>query len=306
MGEMPSEDRANFHHEVTLSRMSRLLLSRPLVAFVFFVERWLFSALFLFLAWEHISTLRLMTLISQSKVVLPGSLVAHDGSFSDGVTFDDYARYILLAISFGACGVLLLISRRPKHGPTTAREIVIPFAATFSSMVFDQHIELPTWVVTPLVPDHWKPALASFGIVISMAGLTMSIYALLWLGRSMGIVVSVREVVLGGPYRWVRHPIYTGYLFVLLGMFMVSWTPRMGFVVFGAIALLVWRARLEEKLLSAHSLAYREWRQHTGFLWPRRGGAAPERFVVTEMQNAECKAQKSGIQSVAVGSSSAC
>ena len=100
-----------------------------------------------------------MTLISQSKVVLPGSLVAHDGSFSDGVTFDDYARYILLAISFGACGVLLLISRRPKHGPTTVREIVIPFAATFSSMVFDQHVELPTWMVTPLVPDNWKPAL---------------------------------------------------------------------------------------------------------------------------------------------------
>ena len=63
-----------------------------------------------------------------SKVVLPDALLAHDGSFSDGVTFDDYARYILLTISFGACGVLLLISRRPKHGPTTAREIVIPFA----------------------------------------------------------------------------------------------------------------------------------------------------------------------------------
>ncbi len=262
--------------------MSRLFLSRPLIAFVFFVERYLFSALFLFLAWEHISILRLMVLISQSKVVLPDSLLAHDGSFSDGVTFDDYARYILLTISFGACGVLLLISRRPKYGPTTVKEIVIPFAATFSSMVFDQHIELPTWMVTPLVPDSWKPALASFGIVVSAGGLAMSVYAIMWLGRSMGIVVSVREVVLGGPYRWVRHPIYTGYLFVLLGMFMVSWTPRMGMVVVGAIALLVWRARMEEKLLSAHSPAYRDWMRHTGFLWPHRRTAAPERFVVAD------------------------
>ena len=97
-------------------------------------------------------------------------------------------------------------------------------------MVFDQHVELPKWMVTP---DGARPletgALASFGIVISAGGLAMSIYAILWLGRSMGIVVSVREVVLAGPYRWVRHPIYMGYLFVLLGMFMVSWTPRMGF-----------------------------------------------------------------------------
>ena len=60
----------------------------------------------------------------------------------------------------------------------------------------------------------------------------------------MGIVVSVREVVLAGPYRWVRHPIYLGYLVVMLGMFMVSWTPCMALVVAGGVALLVWRARM--------------------------------------------------------------
>ena len=259
--------------------MSRLFLSRPLLAFVFFVERWVFSALFLFLAWEQISILRLMVLVSQLKTLLPPALLAHDRSFSDGVTFDDYARYILLTISFGAAGVLLLIARKPRYGPTTVREVVVPFLATFSSMVFDRHVELPEWVVTPLVPDHWKPALASAGIVISAGGLAMSIYAICWLGRSMGIVVSVREVVLAGPYRWVRHPIYMGYLFVLLGMFMVSWTPRMGFVVLGAVALLIWRARMEEKLLSAHSPAYREWMRHTGFLWPHSRKVAPDRLV---------------------------
>ena len=158
----------------------------------------------------------------------------------------------------------------------------MPFLATFSLMVYDRYVVLPTWLVTPMIPDEWKPALASFGIVVSLGGLAISVYALLWLGRSVGIVVSVREVVLGGPYRWVRHPMYMGYLFVLAGMFLVTWTPRTALVVAASIYLLVWRARMEEKLLGGHSPAYREWMRHTGFLWPRRGSAAPERLAAVD------------------------
>ena len=97
--------------------MSRLILSRPLVGFRIFRRALGALRLFLFLAWDHLAILRLMVLISQSKVALPGSLLAHDGNFSNGVTFDDYARYILLTISFGACGVLLLISRKAEARP---------------------------------------------------------------------------------------------------------------------------------------------------------------------------------------------
>ena len=252
--------------------MSRLILSSRFVGLVFSIERWVFSGLFLFLAWEHIDILRLMILISQSKAALPQALLAHDGNFSNGVTFDDYARYLLLTLSFGTCGVLLLISRRPTHGPTRAVEVLLPFAATFAPVAFDQRVPLPAWMVTPLIPDDWKPAVASCGIALSLGGLALSVYAILWLGRSMGIVVSVREVVLGGPYRWVRHPVYLGYVFVLVGMFLTAYTPRMAIVVLGAVALLVWRARLEERLLRTHSPAYREQMRHTGFLWPRRKG----------------------------------
>ena len=259
--------------------MSPLILSRPIVAFVFFVERYLCSALFLFLAWEQGSILRLLGLIARVQATVPGELLAHDGNFRNGVTFDDFARYFLLTLSFGTCGVLLLFSRRPRHGPNTVAEVVVPFAATFSSLAFDPHVRLPAWMVTPLIPDDWKPLLASAGVAVSLAGLTWSVYALCWLGRSMGIVVSVREVVLAGPYRWVRHPIYLGYLVVMLGMFMVSWTPRMGLVVAGGVALLVWRARMEERLLRAHSPAYREWMARTGFLWPRWRADAPGRLV---------------------------
>ena len=256
--------------------MTHLLLSHRVIRFVFFVERWLLSALFLFLSYEHIDTLRFMILISSSRAFVTSSLIARDAGFLDGVHFEDYARYTLLASFNGLCGVLLLISRKPSRTPTRAIEVVVPLAATFFYLIFNQHIPLPLWMTTPFVPAAWSTSLAAAGLVFSVCGVLFSGYAMSWLGRSLGIVVSVREVVLGGPYRYVRHPIYFGYLFVLAGLFLTACTFRMGVLTFGAVGLLVWRARLEEHLLSAYSPAYREWMKHTAFLWPHfRRSASP-------------------------------
>ena len=248
--------------------MQRWFLSPLIVHLVFFVERWVLSALFLFLAYEYIDTLMLLRLFSASRHVLPATMVARDAGLSDGVHFEDYARYTMLALSNGVCGLLLLISRKPTRFPTHAQEIVVPLAATFGYMAFNNHVPVPAWMSTPLAPDSWLTPGAAAGVVFSAFGAVFAFNAILWLGRSLGIVVSVREIVLGGPYRYVRHPIYLGYVFILIGMFLTSFTPRMAIMASAAMALLVWRARLEEHVLSAHSAAYREWMKHTGFLWP--------------------------------------
>ncbi len=249
--------------------MSRWLLSRPLILFVFFVERWVLSTLFLFLAYEYFDTLRFMVLVSSSREFITPSMVARDAGFLDGVHFEDYVRYSLLAAFNGLSGVLLLISRRPSRYPARPAEIIVPLLATFSYLAFNQTMPLPRWMTLPWVSAAWSGPLAAAGLVISLLGLLCSGYAISWLGRSMGIVVSARAVVLAGPYRYVRHPIYFGYLFVLGGLFLTACTFRMGVLTVGAFSLLIWRARLEEMLLSAHSPAYREWMRQTAFLWPR-------------------------------------
>ena len=248
--------------------VSRWFLSPPIIRLVFFVERWVLSVVFLFLAYEYIDTLLLMRLFSESHHLLPAAMVARDQGLSDGVHFEDYARYTMLAVTNGACGILLLISRKPSRYPDRAQEIIVPLAATFGYMLFNNHVPVPAWMSTPMVPDHWLTPAAAAGVVFSVFGVVFSFNAILWLGRSLGIVVSVREIVLGGPYRYVRHPIYLGYFFIMAGMFLTSFTPRMTIMVTAAMALLIWRARLEENVLSAHSAVYREWMKHTGFLWP--------------------------------------
>ena len=249
--------------------MSRWLLSHSVLQFVFFTERWLFPAAFLFLAYDLVDTLRFMHLISQSREMIPAAMVARDIGFLDGVHFEDYARYLLLAVSHVVPAVLLLCSRRPCRYPTRPGEIIVPLAGTFSCLVFTRCVPLPDWMTLPLVPAAWAAPLAACGIVCCVVGASFSMYAVAWLGRSLGIVVSVRKVVLTGPYRYLRHPAYLGYTCSLLGLFLTACNLRMALFCFGVYWLLVWRARLEEAALCAYSPVYRVWMEHTGFFWPR-------------------------------------
>jgi protein-S-isoprenylcysteine O-methyltransferase Ste14 len=58
------------------------------------------------------------------------------------------------------------------------------------------------------------------GFILAMAGLCLSVLARVWLGGNWSGTVTLKqdhELIRAGPYRWVRHPIYTGLLLGLLG-----------------------------------------------------------------------------------------
>ncbi|PWT85623.1 MAG: isoprenylcysteine carboxylmethyltransferase family protein [Acidobacteria bacterium] len=58
------------------------------------------------------------------------------------------------------------------------------------------------------------------GVVLCISGLTLAIWARLILGRNWSGVVTLKEgheLVQRGPYRFVRHPIYTGLQSMFLG-----------------------------------------------------------------------------------------
>jgi protein-S-isoprenylcysteine O-methyltransferase Ste14 len=100
-------------------------------------------------------------------------------------------------------------------------------------------------------------------------GYSISIWALCYLRRSFALLVAVRTVVLGGPYAYVRHPIYLGYALDLLGLLLV--TGSLGWMLLGAgfATLMIYRARIEEQKLSEASSEYRQYIKQTAFLFPR-------------------------------------
>jgi protein-S-isoprenylcysteine O-methyltransferase Ste14 len=76
----------------------------------------------------------------------------------------------------------------------------------------------PDWLNQPMLTVTVPMALAAFGI--SLCGIAFSIWARLTIGDNWSSSPALKQdhaLILSGPYRIVRHPIYTGILFALLG-----------------------------------------------------------------------------------------
>src|SRR5579885_799316 len=62
--------------------------------------------------------------------------------------------------------------------------------------------------------------LGGIGIALTALGVALAIWARVYLGRSWGMPMSVKEkpdLITTGPYVYIRHPIYTGVLTAMLG-----------------------------------------------------------------------------------------
>jgi len=94
-----------------------------------------------------------------------------------------------------------------------------------------------------LVPDTITAMLAGVGLFIVVVGK-------ITLGRSFGVVPANRGVVVRGPYTFVRHPIYTGYLITHLMFLVAHPTPWNAAVILVSDVALILRALMEERLLS--------------------------------------------------------
>jgi protein-S-isoprenylcysteine O-methyltransferase Ste14 len=102
-----------------------------------------------------------------------------------------------------------------------------------------------------IAPDQVGFALQLLGTVFQLHGKAV-------LGRSFGIVAANRGVVVGGPYRLVRHPIYLGYLVTHAGFLLSNWSPRNLAVYAAAYFFQVARIYAEERILSGDE-KYREY-----------------------------------------------
>jgi protein-S-isoprenylcysteine O-methyltransferase Ste14 len=65
--------------------------------------------------------------------------------------------------------------------------------------------------------DLW-PQIAALGVGLVVLGNAGQIWAKLFLRRSFGIAPANRGVKRDGPYRFVRHPMYAGYLIAHIGV----------------------------------------------------------------------------------------
>ncbi|WP_168788360.1 methyltransferase family protein [Paraburkholderia aromaticivorans] len=95
-------------------------------------------------------------------------------------------------------------------------------------------------------------------VALQITGILIQICAKLTLRRSFGFLPANRGVVVGGPYRIVRHPIYFGYVIRDLGFLLPNFGIQNAAVLAVHLGVQVCRVVREERVLSKDS-SYREY-----------------------------------------------
>ena len=109
------------------------------------------------------------------------------------------------------------------------------------------------------------------GAALTVFGVAFAIWARLTLGSNWGMPMTLREnpeLVTGGPYAYVRHPIYTGLIFAILGTALVIGAIWL-FIFFVSLVYFFLSSGQEEKdMMQRFPDAYPAYRTHTKRLIP--------------------------------------
>jgi protein-S-isoprenylcysteine O-methyltransferase Ste14 len=116
-----------------------------------------------------------------------------------------------------------------------------------------------------------NPVLEGVGLAVFLSGLALAVWARIYLGRNWGTPMSQKvdaELVTTGPYRYVRHPIYSG---IILGM--IGTTVAISIYWLAAVVLLggyfVYSAAVEERnMVRLFPETYPAYRRSTKMLVP--------------------------------------
>jgi protein-S-isoprenylcysteine O-methyltransferase Ste14 len=94
---------------------------------------------------------------------------------------------------------------------------------------------------------------------LQIAGVLLAASAVITLGRSFGIVAANRGIRTGGPYRFVRHPLYSAYILTETGYLLENPSLR-NWCLFGVVMAFQAVRIVEEERTLAADPAYREYR----------------------------------------------
>lgn len=127
--------------------------------------------------------------------------------------------------------------RRIRRDPSSDAGMALQFAAVAIVLIWPPR---QSWLLPGLI-------VAAFSIWLAHSALT-------WLGRQwrvQAVVTDDHELITGGPYQWIRHPVYSAFLGMLVATILLRWNPASALL---ALVTFVTgterRVRAEERLLT--------------------------------------------------------
>jgi len=168
-----------------------------------------------------------------SVLVLYGWLLSR--LWPEAAAAGGYLAVLLLLLSEGLVCVLLVIRRPTSNISVNLEDWVVAAAGTF----------LPL-----LVSKGGEPVLGALGLFLLVAGILAHLSAKLMLMRSFGLVAANRGIKIRGPYSYVRHPMYAGYMLTHVGFLLASPSLWNAAVYAAVWTLLGARMIAEERVLN--------------------------------------------------------
>jgi protein-S-isoprenylcysteine O-methyltransferase Ste14 len=153
--------------------------------------------------------------------------------------------------------VLLIVRDMPRARSRGFAPYLATMIGTFTTATF---LFLPT-VALP------APLLAIAASCI-IAGFGLSVYTLIYLGRSFALLPSARALVTDGPYRLVRHPLYLFEEIAILGIMIQLAQPWALLVMAVSLSAQFARMHYEERVLSETFPEYAAYASRTKRLIP--------------------------------------
>lgn len=131
--------------------------------------------------------------------------------FSTGVAYLWTALWLVWLVS-------ALMAKRSVQRQTIASRLEQSILVTTAFCLLFGRGLWPLWLRQRVLPAR-DTALLWTGLVLTAAGVGFAILARLWIGRNWSGTITIKEqheLIQSGPYRIVRHPIYTGLLLAYL------------------------------------------------------------------------------------------
>jgi serine phosphatase RsbU (regulator of sigma subunit)/protein-S-isoprenylcysteine O-methyltransferase Ste14 len=146
-----------------------------------------------------------------------------------------------------------LFVRKTKSAESILNRLkhLVPLYVAFF-LIFNRHRVF--FLYGKIYPTNWNDWIVYPGLLMTAGGFVIAIWARLSLGGYWSGIITLKEghkIIATGPYRFVRHPIYTGWLMAALGSAITAGTID-GFVGVELLTLgFVLKLHKEERLLIA-------------------------------------------------------
>lgn len=138
--------------------------------------------------------------------------------------------------------------------------MIIPMLVVFSPWFDGYRMNLPTWA-------------RIVSAVIFAANAILFFWVHKWLGRNWSPILEIKEehkLITGGPYKFVRHPMYTQiWVWVIFqGLVLSNWALWISGIVAWAILFFIRVPREEQMMIAEFGTQYKEYKKRTGCILP--------------------------------------